>query len=132
MTPPPVAAAVLPSLPEPLGLVCGTTYNPPKPREFFGIVTGHVPDNKCDVFTADQMQAYALAAIAAQQQPRIPARVTIADARDYLNTNDKAFWVTGWNECVESMLASAPQPPQQAGPEIQGDLAACDRGGVKS
>ena len=37
----------------------------------------------------------------------IPKRVTIADARDYLNTNDKAFWVTGWNECVESIAAAS-------------------------
>jgi hypothetical protein len=37
---------------------------------------------------------------------RVPKRVTIADARDYLNINDKAFWVTGWNECVESMTAA--------------------------
>lgn len=70
-TTPTPSAAGLPPLPEPLGLVCGTTYNPPKPREFFGTVTGHVPDNKCDVFTADQMQAYALAALAALPQPPV-------------------------------------------------------------
>ena len=29
-------------------------------------------------------------------------RATIEDARDYLNTNDKAMWVIGWNECVEA------------------------------
>ena len=29
-------------------------------------------------------------------------RATIADAPDCLNTNDKAMWVLGWNECVEA------------------------------
>ena len=29
-------------------------------------------------------------------------RATIADARDFLNTHDKAMWVIGWNECVEA------------------------------
>lgn len=29
-------------------------------------------------------------------------RATIEDARDYLNTNDKAMWAIGWNECVEA------------------------------
>lgn len=38
-------------------------------------------------------------------------RKTISDAPKCLNTNDKAMWVTGWNECVE---ARAPQPVQPA------------------
>lgn len=52
-----------------------------------------------------------------------PRRVTIADARDYLNTNDKAFWVTGWNECVEELLAG-----REAG--ISDHSVPCAGGGV--
>ena len=29
-------------------------------------------------------------------------QATIADAPNCLNTNDKAMWVIGWNECVEA------------------------------
>lgn len=49
----------LPELPEAMGLFCGTRYDPPKTREFWGVVTGVAPPQKCDVFTADQMRAYA-------------------------------------------------------------------------
>ena len=28
-------------------------------------------------------------------------KVTLQDAPKCLNTNDAAFWVVGWNECVE-------------------------------
>ncbi len=42
----------------------------------------------------------ALAEQPAQRKPM--TRATIADARDCLNTNDKAMWVLGWNECVEA------------------------------
>lgn len=28
---------------------------------------------------------------------------TIADAPKFLNTNDKAFWVAGWNDCAEEI-----------------------------
>ena len=45
-------------------------------------------------------------AIAQPEQPAVLKRVTIADALDYLNTNDKAFWATGWNDCIESIQAA--------------------------
>jgi hypothetical protein len=36
-------------------------------------------------------------------------RATISDAPAFLNTNDKAFWVTGWNECAEGAEAAVKQ-----------------------
>jgi hypothetical protein len=43
---------------------------------------------------------YQLYAAPPKRQPM--KRAPIEDARDYLNTNDKAMWVIGWNECVEA------------------------------
>ena len=37
----------------------------------------------------------------------VPESKTIATAPECLNTNDKAFWATGWNECRKAMLAAA-------------------------
>jgi hypothetical protein len=46
----------------------------------------------------------------------MPARATINDAPQCLNTNDKAMWVTGWNECFEALAAPvAAQPPYPKG-----------------
>lgn len=36
-------------------------------------------------------------------------RVTVADAPAVLNTNDKAFWATGWNDCAEVAEAAVKQ-----------------------
>jgi len=83
-------------------------------------------DEESDAITAWNRRAAIQQAAGAVPKPR---RVTIADARDYLNTNDKAFWVTGWNECVEEMLAASPSPlGREAGSSDH--LAACDGGGV--
>lgn len=32
-------------------------------------------------------------------------KVTLQDAPKCLNTNDAAFWVVGWNECVEKNIS---------------------------
>lgn len=44
--------------------------------------------------------------VAAGAQP-VPEVKNITTAPDCLNTNDKAFWVTGWNECRLAMLKGA-------------------------
>lgn len=36
-------------------------------------------------------------------------RVTVADAPAVLNTNDKAFWAIGWNDCAEAAEAAVKQ-----------------------
>ena len=51
----------MPPLPKPMGLFCGTRCTPPRTREFWGMVTGDVPDSKCDIFTTGQLHAYAQA-----------------------------------------------------------------------
>ena len=43
----------------------------------------------------------------------VPESKTIATAPECLNTNDKAFWATGWNECRKAMLAAAKEPKCQ-------------------
>ena len=48
-------------------------------------------------------QAATALATAAERERLTPKKVMISDARDYLNTNDKACWVIGWNECVEAI-----------------------------
>ncbi len=49
-------------MPEPFGLFCGIRYDPPKTKEFFGMVSGEAPANKCDLYTADQLQTAIAAA----------------------------------------------------------------------
>ena len=40
----------------------------------------------------------------AGQPPTVtPPRATLATAPGCLNTNDKAMWVTGWNECLDKL-----------------------------
>ena len=51
----------------------------------------------------DSWQAATALATAAERERLTPKKVMISDARDYLNTNDKACWVIGWNECVEAI-----------------------------
>ena len=53
-----------------------------------------------------KLPAGTLIYLAAGAQP-VPEAKTIATAPECLNTNDKAFWVTGWNECRKAMLAAA-------------------------
>lgn len=36
-----------------------------------------------------------------------PNRLTLKDAPTVLNTNDKAMWLTGWNECVDVLDQAA-------------------------
>ena len=55
----PATPDLMPQLPEPMGLFCGTRNDPPKDREFWGIVTGDTPHHKCDVYTLDHLTAYA-------------------------------------------------------------------------
>jgi hypothetical protein len=40
-------------------------------------------------------------------------RVTVSDAPAFLNTNDKAFWAIGWNDCVESVEAELQQAREE-------------------
>lgn len=117
MTPTPAPA--LPPLPEP-SLMSSDTQN---------------------VYTADQMQAYALAALAAQPHGAMPKRWTVQIMEDWkprrlrltigvqsfdLDVHDdpeepgRMEWYR--DQLTKAMLASAPQPSV--------DLAACDRGGV--
>jgi hypothetical protein len=58
-------------LPEPFGLFCGVRHDPPKTKEFFGLVAGEVPANKCNLYTADQVRQ---AIAQAQAQPAQPAQ----------------------------------------------------------
>jgi hypothetical protein len=48
--------------------------------------------------------------LAAGAQP-VPEPAHIKMAPDCLNTNDKAFWVIGWNECRIAMLEAAKEKP---------------------
>lgn len=65
------------------------------------------PDGNIDI-------AGGIARLAAQPaaQPR-PALASIESAPACLNMNDKAVWVTGWNECLDAMapLTATPTAP---------------------
>lgn len=53
-------------LPEPFGLFCGVRHDPPKTKEFWGMLNeGADNGSKCNLYTADQLrQAYAQGAAA--------------------------------------------------------------------
>lgn len=46
-------------LPEPFGLFCGVRHDPPKTKEFWGMLNKDTPqETKCDLFTRDQLLQY--------------------------------------------------------------------------
>jgi len=56
-------------LPEPFGLFCGVRHDPPKTKEFWGMLNGNAAqETKCDIFTRDQLLQYGAAQRLAGQQ----------------------------------------------------------------
>ncbi len=57
-------------LPEPFGLFCGVRHDPPKTKEFWGMLNGNAAqETKCDIFTRDQVNTLLAArALAAREQ----------------------------------------------------------------
>lgn len=56
-------------LPEPFGLFCGVRHDPPKTKEFWGMLNENArQETKCDLFTRDQLLAYGAAQRLAGQQ----------------------------------------------------------------
>jgi hypothetical protein len=49
--------------------------------------------------------------LAAGAQPTLPEAKRIATAPSCLNVNDKAMWVTGWNECRAVVLRAQKEKP---------------------
>lgn len=43
---------------------------------------------------------------AAQAAPNLPAQANIGTAPQFLNLNDKAMWVLGWNACLDAAHAA--------------------------
>jgi hypothetical protein len=56
-------------MPEPFGLFCGIRHDPPKTKEFWGMLNQNTdPQQKCNLYTADQMREYAAAAVAKERE----------------------------------------------------------------
>ncbi|WP_395055235.1 DUF551 domain-containing protein [Polaromonas sp.] len=115
MTPTPTDAVVLPPLPS--LVTYAATFCPSEEKHTI----------TADGYTADQMQAYALAALSALPQPAIPEGEIVVT-----KTEDGAIVsVTRQDEegRILEIIAQDTQPAAQQG-KIQYHLAACDRGGV--
>lgn len=120
-------AAVLPELPETAGFALVQGFGGTEDRL---LSTTYDPDSAA--YSANQMQAYALAAIAASQAvvavpgwQLVPVMMTDA-MRDAGNeyTQSRSVLHCAWR----AMLAAAPQPAAQHPEKV--DLAACEGGGV--
>ena len=48
------------------------------------------------------------APVAQAELARVPPLANIDTAPSFLNTNDKAFWATGWNECRDAAMKGTP------------------------
>jgi len=56
-------------------------------------------------------------------------RVTVADAPAVLNTNDRAFWAIGWNDCAEVAESAVKQARIDALEEAKRAVADVDEPG---
>lgn len=98
-------------MPEVTALALTAVYTAPPAQELvaWGVDWGRNGDRSC-VSIVKKHPGGHIEVVATENDPK-PShpprhqpmrRATIEDARDYLNTNDKAMWAIGWNECVEA------------------------------
>lgn len=74
------------------------------------LVTRDDANNYCRILTllGIEEEGDPVAEIVRLHTPPPPANLSTAPAP--LNTNDKAMWITGWNECRDSVIASLAAP----------------------
>jgi hypothetical protein len=77
-------------MPEPFGLFCGIRHDPPKTKEFWGMLNQNTdPQLKCNLYTADQMREYAAAAVARKDAYAIACQTEADELRTELAQRDK-------------------------------------------
>lgn len=90
-------------LPEPFGLFCGVRHDPPKTKEFWGMLNeGADNGSKCNLYTADQLrQAYAQGA----------ASVLSAEPSGFISPHDLKMLKEGYPATVVMLLGAKRTQP---------------------
>ena len=97
-------------LPEPFGLFCGVRHDPPKTKEFWGMLNENArQETKCDLFTRDQLLQYGAAQRLAGREQTIEEC-----ARECMSKHANGNYKYDTREdCHLAILALAASPQEQ-------------------